>query len=386
MHLLKPRSPWWWLLALVLAFALLLTWKGAARAAEDIRATMRGIFAQMQILLPLSASDSRFSDPGRQAEIRDALRALESNAKALDQHAWAGDVETEHLAESLAQMARTAAVQHAHGNSQSARSLVARMTSACIACHTRLSAARDAPIAEHFIASSEIAALPLAERARIQVATRRFDESLASFEALLGAEDVPAVDLIEPLADYLVVCLRVKGDAGRALATLGSFAGRADLWEALRDDVRHWMLTLETYSREGLPSAPSLADAEKLLDRARSTALVPYSRLPLIDYIVASRLLHQYVRDSPGADAGLAQAYYLLGIAEYGIGRSYWLGLPELFLRSAIMAAPGSLTAQAAYGLLEEQTILGFTGSSGTRIPPAVQEELESLRRIAHSL
>lgn len=383
MRLPRPLN-WRWLLALALSFALLVAWKGAARGAtEDLRATMRGIFAQVQVLLPLSASESRFSDPLEQARIRDALHELASNARLLDMHASPGDVETEHLAESLEQMARAAAVQHGNGNFQSARSLIGRMTSACVACHTRLSGARNAPIAENFVSRSELVGLPLAEQARIRVATRQFDESLETFEALLGATDVPAFELIEPLVDYLVVCLRVKGDRSRALATLGAFAERTDLWEALREDVRHWMVTLDGYREGGLPSAASLEDAESLLDKARGTALVPYSRLPLVDYIVASRLLHQYVRDRPEAGPGLARAYYLLGIAEYGIGRSYWLGLAELFLKSAVMAAPGSDTARAAYALLEEQTILGFTGSSGTRIPPEVQEQLETLRRMA---
>ena len=47
--------------------------------------------------------------------------------------------------------------------------------------------------------------------------------------------------------------------------------------------------------------------------------------------------------------------------------------------------APGRPTAARAYALLDEYLTAGYSGSSGTHVPPDVQSKLDNLRQIAES-
>jgi hypothetical protein len=98
---------------------------------------------------------------------------------------------------------------------------------------------------------------------------------------------------------------------------------------------------------------------------------------------VASGLLHRRVKLGKPAPAS-AEAYYLLGVTELRIGSSAWLTEPEAYLEAAIRAAPASPAARRAYVVLEESTLLGYTGSGGEgELPPEAASWLAELRRLA---
>jgi hypothetical protein len=110
----------------------------------------------------------------------------------------------------------------------------------------------------------------------------------------------------------------------------------------------------------------------------------PADRSSLVHDLVASGLLHRAVSAAgkPGADS--AEAYYLLGVTELRIGTSRWLTEPEAYLEAAIRSAPGSTPARNAYLVLEESTLLGFTGSGGEHeLPPEVASWLAELRKLS---
>ena len=77
-----------------------------------------------------------------------------------------------------------------------------------------------------------------------------------------------------------------------------------------------------------------------------------------------------------------AQAYYLLGLTDARIGRTFWLSQAEAFLETAIRLAPGEPVARQAYALLAEALVAGY-GSDDSELPPDRQVRLDELRRIA---
>jgi len=68
------------------------------------------------------------------------------------------------------------------------------------------------------------------------------------------------------------------------------------------------------------------------------------------------------------------EAYYLLGVVEWGVGRSFWASETELFLEAAIRMGPKQPYARAAFDLLEEFLVSGYTGSAGTNVPADVEQ------------
>jgi tetratricopeptide (TPR) repeat protein len=354
----------------------------AAEAARtQTRATMREIFESIRVLLPLSVDESRFSAPENRATIEAALEALRANAGALAEHARRNDPTQRGLGDSLSADAGLALLRYRAGRYDVAAFQIRQTTENCVACHTQLRSPGDSPLAKHFVDRTALAKLPLAERARLEVATRQFDEAADSYEKLLATGSIHAGELLDPLVDYLTLQVRVRGDYGGARRTLERFGRRPDLWRQLQSDVAQWVRAL----RELAPwkdLAPDLAAARDLIERARALQQFPADRRALVHYLVASSLLQRYVALPPPTDRDSAEAYYLLGLCETHIGDETWVSEADLYLESAIRIAPDAPFAEDAFALLEEETLAGYTGSGGPHLPEPVAERLEELREL----
>ena len=132
------------------------------------------------------------------------------------------------------------------------------------------------------------------------------------------------------------------------------------------------------------PAGQEVARAKAVLTEAQAVRRFPADRAGLVHDLVASGLLHRAVTAAGKPTPDSAEAYYLLGVTELRIGSSYWLTEPEAYLEAAIRAAPGSAPARRAYVVLEESTLLGYTGSGGEgELPPEVASWLGELRRLS---
>jgi len=366
----------------LLCAGLTLAVAGHAESEPDkTRKTMREIFASMKVLLPLSTNEERFGAPQNRAAVLAALESLASHADRIASHARADDAARLYIGSSLASDARDALQRYKEGRYESSAFLVQQATENCIACHTRLPSPGDSPLSEHFVDRSALNALPIAERIRLLVATRQFDEALAASERLFADPGVNPAEMLVPLTDYLIVAVRVKGDYARPVPVLERFAKRPDLWRSLRLDVEEWVRAL----KELAPLAeapPELATARELVEEAQRLVPYPADRRGLVQNIVASSVLHRYLDAKPPAKRDEAEAYYLLGVAEAQIGEPYWVPQADFYLETAIRLAPREPFAEPAYALLEEQTLLIYTGSSGVHAPESVTKHLQELRAL----
>ena len=194
----------------------------AARDKRDdavTREKMGQIFQSVHALLPLTATPKAFRDPKRQPEIYVALRALANDASALAEHIQEQDRGAGFLGHSFARGARETLRQYDQGRYDSAEFRIQRMTEYCIACHARLASPRDSPLAADFIDETALSAMSLQERARIQIATRRFDDALTTLEQIFASPSIHPAEMLDPMTNYLIVCIRVRGDFERPLPT-----------------------------------------------------------------------------------------------------------------------------------------------------------------------
>jgi hypothetical protein len=356
----------------------------ADAATQQTRARMAEIFAAMRYLLPLSLDEHRFEDPEQAARVEAALALLDSSAGSLADHGGSREVPFSHLARSLAIDARDIHERYAQGHVREARYLVQTLTETCVACHSRLPAASDAPRSQDFLADAAVEKLPLAQRAKLAYATRQFDEAQSLYEALFADRSVPAgdIDLEGHLDDYLELVIRVRNDPARADATLARFATRPDLSPALRGELTHWRGSLARLAKRGAVPDP-VATARAEIDTAEKLRPEQDERDALVDYLDASALLHRHLADGSSPRASQAEAYELLGVIETRIGRSFWLSQAEAYLETAIRLAPGQPVARRSYALLEEFLTAGYSGSGGTHLPPDLRDKLAELRGIS---
>lgn len=351
---------------------------------KQTREQMAQIFAAMRYLLPLSLDAARFEDPLEHQHVSDALALLDRSAGSLALHGRSREVPFAHLSRSLSIDARDVHERYEQGHVREARYLIQTLAETCVACHSRLHSAKNAPRSEAFLKDAAVEKLTVAQRAKLAFATRQFDQALSLYEKLLADPSVSAndIDLEGQLDDYLELAIRVKGDPARAQATLERFARRGDLSPALREEVARWQTSLQRMVARG-PVARPVPEARTLVEKAEAARPEQDERDALVDYLDASALLHAFVADGRPPHPEQAEAYYLLGEIETRTGRSFWLSQAEAYLETAIRLAPGQPISKDAYSLLEEFLVAGYSGSGGTNVPPDVREKLDLLRKIS---
>jgi tetratricopeptide (TPR) repeat protein len=349
---------------------------------EEIRTTMRQIFESVRILLPLSVSDVTYADPSNRDRIHPALQSLAAHADVLASHGRRKDAGFAYLGHHLATDAGTIRDSYDSGDYEQSQFLLRQLTEYCVTCHSRLPSPSDSPVSDQFVDQGALVALSLEERATLLIATRRFDEALSTLERLFASTSVHAANLLSPLTDYLVVSIRVRGDLARPLKTLETFSKRPDLWRNLRLDVEQWIADLRALGGDALAGA-DLATAKRLIEEAKGMINFPGDRSALVHYVVASSILHRYAEaHTREKSRDLAEAYYYLGLVESRIGRDYWISQSGMFLESSIRLAPDEPFAEKAYALLEEEIILGYSGSGGIHLPPDLEQSLDELQKL----
>jgi hypothetical protein len=175
----------------------------------------------------------------------------------------------------------------------------------------------------------------------------------------------------------------VKEDLPRVRRQLETWRKRGDLPAYLVELVAAWEAALARWAAP-TPPGREVARAKEVLADAQAVRRFPADRAGLVHDLVASGMLHRAVSAAGTPTASTSEAYYLLGVTELRIGASAWLTEPEAYLEAAIRAGPGSPPARRAYVVLEESTLLGYTGSGGEgELPPEVASWLAELRRLA---
>lgn len=357
----------------------------AASDAEKTRVQMDKIFAALTAILPMSLSDDDYEKPENRKKIMAALKTLSDEADNLQGHAVGQDRTFAFISKSLANDARDIYRWYSRGSYGESRYLLHNLTENCVACHSRLPSDKSFPPAAVFFKDVTISKLPLVEQAQLQMATRQFDSAMASYEAMFKSQDVHPSEIImmDGFVDYLKLAIRVKGDLRRPIPVLVAMQKRQDLPRFVVLQIDHWVTSLRRLEKLKFKAGQELSVARGIIAKAQKNSEFPMDRSQIVDFIYASRLLNGYVQkhdtDGKKPRADLAEAYYLLGLTESLIGRSYWLSQTDFYLETAVRSAPKSRFAKRAYALLEEQVLFEYSGSGGTDIPPDMQITLDEL-------
>ena len=359
----------------------------ATENTDGTKAAMGRIFDRLTGIFALSLDPSEFSDSKNRREIFTNLKSLAAEAEALGGHPVERSglgTESAFLRRALADDANAALHLFKSKEHEGARIIIRQLTESCLACHSKLPDAGGFDLGGGFLADPRIAQLPIEERVRLEVMSRQFDRALESYETLLAsrAAEPAEVYFMGAFEGYLKICLRVRGDAPRAIATLETFARRADVPAYLREYVKTWLEALRGFP-EGAGGDDALERARRLVAEGAAAQHYPGDRRGMIHYIAASGLLHGWLDAGPRAPSERCEAYHLLARCEMGISRLSWLSEVEHFLESAILACPGTPEAQQAFATLEEYVLTAYSGSAGLDVPPDVESKLETLWRTA---
>jgi tetratricopeptide (TPR) repeat protein len=235
-----------------------------------------------------------------------------------------------YLSESLARDSLDIRKRFTEGRIDEARFLLRHLTETCVACHSRLPDDREHELGESLTEEQAISALPREERVQFEVATRQFDRALATYESLFSDPNtsIAELDLSGDLENYLELCLRVQGDPDRAISNLEKLALRKDLPSRLEPHLEAWIESLRSLG--DAPDRDTIEQARKLVN-----PVLEDSRLSgiseLVHLIAASGILQRYVASTTDSPERVGEAYYLLGVIESRIGRSFWASQTDFF-------------------------------------------------------
>jgi hypothetical protein len=365
---------------------------------DAARATMQRVFSAMTVLLPASAREGGFSDPAQRDALRGAFATLTAAANDLRAHGSARDASFGLHARNLADDARLASSAFEIGDEEEARFAFTLMTQRCVDCHSRLPDVDDSPLAARLVALPDVKALAKLERVRVDVALRRFDEALATWEEVFAdPATAPAEhELGGALADYLTVALRVKGDAQRPQRVLRQLAERDDTPGYLRTRMIAWGISLARVAPRLAQSSPSIRSAREWALMARNLSDLPTARDGLVYDLAASSVLLRWIdaRVARGVEATaarasqdleLATAYYELAVIEDRTAFSIWAPQTDVYMEAAIRAAPSGPLARRAYARIEEQLLTELGATSPAGLPEQERERLAALRELIAS-
>jgi len=349
---------------------------------SNTQATMQEIFRALTEAFPLSLNEQQFQDPINRPRILSALHLLSKNAAKLDTHGRGLNLSFDSPRRSLVSNARDAVQLYEQGQYKASRFVLHELTENCFVCHSKLPSYRYFDLGKRFIENVNVGSLPIKDQVRLEVAARQFDMALETYETIFHSPSMTAgeIDLLGAFEDYLKICIRVYNDFPRAITALEEFQQRSDVHPYLANYLVNWVEALKELQLYK-PNGNELTHSRELIQNAQLQNRFPADRRGLVYFVVASSLLHRYVATHPTDKTHLAEAYYLLGIAESYI-RSSWIPETEFFLETAIRLDPTSSLAEKAYTFLEEYTLSRYTGSSGVHLPSEVQTNLNELHQL----
>jgi len=375
------------------AFFLLCVGGARAEAPADpdatARAAMQRVFAAMTVLLPASAKEGGFSADAKREELRAAFATLREASVDLRAHGMGRDASFGLHARNLADDALLASNAFALGDEEEARFTFTLLTQRCIDCHSRLPDVEDSPLAARLVALPEVMELAPLERARVDVALRRFDEALATWEKAFADPAIPPAEheLAGTLADYLTIALRVKGDAQRPQAVLRALSTRGDAPAYLRNRLVAWAVSLARVAPRLSQSTPSIQSAREWAMMARNLSDLTTARDGLVYDLAASSLLLRWIDarekgDRKAQDLELATAYYELAVVEDRTAFSIWAPQTDVYMEAAVRAAPSGPLARRAYARLEEQLLTELGATSPAGLPEPERKRLAELKAL----
>ncbi len=304
---------------------------------------MQAIFQALTTVLPLSLTDEAFQDRGNRQRIQNALAALSNHATNLAQHGRKAPEKLGFISRSLSGDAARTLDLFESEDFESSRFVLHQLTDNCFLCHSRLRSARPFPLGKRFLERLPMSQLDTHERVRLAVAARQFDTALTTCEALFRSTEFPAaqIDLMALFEDYMRIALRVQRDFPRVINTLETFQQRPDVPRYLAHHLTVWVESLKRLQAD-TGEENELKRARQLIEQGQHHNRFLADRQGLVHFTLASGLLHRYVDLGSKSKPELAEAYYLIGVAESYIPRTSWISETEFYLETAIRLDPGS--------------------------------------------
>jgi hypothetical protein len=352
---------------------------------------MRRLAAVLMETLPLTATEKEFNDPKNRLAIEQAANELSLITKELEKATATKGAEKDlHLqdplfavlAKGLAEDSVTIKQLLPTKDRSYAQHLLRTSTSYCTTCHTR---AQSQTSFKFPVFPDSLKSLSVLERMKLYIAARQFDIALQIFDAYLITQEIEKIEPLElersaKLA--LAVAIRVENTPDHALSITKKLASAKNATPAFKRDVAAWESGLKKIRSATMSAASELEQAKVLLANAEKPGSLESSHENDIAVLRASALLHSFI-GSNSRNSQVAEALFLLGKSYEKMESLGFWSTGEIYFEACIRKSPHTSLARQCFEHYRESVVTGYTGSSGTRIPPNVCSQLKTLARLS---
>ena len=376
------------LLAVLLGFFVGMScWAGGEDKnlqAPTTQGLMDKMLAQLMALKKFLIPESAFLAPQNTDEISDRLKEFAELAQQTQHDPVLGQNNFKFSRQVLQDQLNDVERLFRLGNKPYARWKLASTMTVCMSCHTQLPS-----VSRSFgeFTNEKVFASAF-DQAEFLFVARVFDKSFELFDSVVEGypkNELTATQVQTALERQLAYLSRVKRDPKLGLATMKKHLKNTKLPPFVTKNLKAWILQFEGWNSQKMPD-PATASEQMVLNFARknvgtSGKIMEAGHPNLVNYLRVSGVLFEYLQRNPRSKA-TAEVLYWLAVCDRSINNTFFFSLADLYLKECMTQHPTDPFAKKCYKEYEDETIFGYTGSSGTHMPKEIQDELDHLKEV----
>lgn len=349
----------------------------------ELRPHMQLAYGALVKVLAATAKESEVNNYKGMVETESALKVMADEAKIIHSITMKGDKEHEFLSQELQKSTELAYNRYKGGFREQAKFHISDVVSTCFGCHTSRNSAFDSQFTSTFTKDVQLDNFEPLAKARFLSLSRQFELSASEYESLFLSKGLSTDELInlDPMVEYLILTVRVKNDVNRALKAFTAL-GKRNFPETVKRDIASWVLGLKSIQAQ-TPEKDKLTQSKNMIKMARGSMEYPRDRSGMVQFVLASKYLHEYVNEEGLSKERKAETYYELGGCENVLATQFSADEANIYFAEAIRLAPKTDLARKAFARYEENVLYGYSGSSGVHLPEDEKLRLENLKKQA---
>lgn len=360
-----------------------------AQTKANWSAPMQNMAWDVKKLVPYLYDREAYTNPKNHQEISRHLRDLAQAAHHVSPEAGkpfiGDDLLIQYSLKNLKDDLSRAAVSFESGQKDFSRMSAKASMNHCFRCHTVSNVGGTTAWDVDF---SSLNLAPI-EKADLLVATRKNDQAMAYMEQLLNSGEMQktyAYDFESMLRRYLALMIRVENAPTRALNQLEKLMKNPDTPHYILEQAKGWQKSLKAWAGE--KKQPAFKTPAQLFkgvtarfERAEAIQHFEKDHGGDVEYLRATSMLHQGMKllKKP---ADQTRALFLLGKAYEVLDELGSWNLHESYYEACLIKDPKSEMARNCYNRLEASLFLGYSGTSGTHLPPEERNRLQKLKQM----
>jgi hypothetical protein len=370
---------------IIVIFALISACAGSNKDSNDpnLSAKMNKAARSLQDLIPYLYSRDQFHDKKNRGLIKSKLTEFKGSIHQINpdlaKNQLGDDPYIIHSLTNLNELTDRSLESFERGDLRNSRILLKATTNTCFKCHTRQTMGPQTASWDNF--DIEKINTDSIEKAHLLIAMRQYEEAklyLSNFLREMEQKTNFDTTYETALHYYLMISLRGQQTFDTSLNFIKAKLLLPGVPTELKFTLKHWEKDLLHWKKHGPRLQPTLKHARGVLQRNGKR----YSQRNLINNLVSSSLLHQFLMTNP-SQVEKARAFSTLGyIYDELIVEGFW-DLPETYYEVCIRYAPNTPVAKTCFKQIHKNITLGYSGSRGTLIPDQEYARLEELRKLA---